>query len=84
MSSLCLKPFDNAGIATYSPIICCYLKPILFCVKGYSTIYNTYINSDVIPTCQSKWNTYFHISQSDWKKIHSWVFSLRNDSYSDS
>ena len=38
-------------------------------------------NSVDVPACHSKWNVNFNISQSDWKKIHSWIFNVTNDTY---
>lgn len=63
------------------PIIPCFLKSIITSVKGAKQIYNIFIRNTDLPACQEKWCNVFEIDKSEWRYIHSWIFTTCSDTY---
>ena len=72
---------DNKSVDISFPIIPCHLKHILKSKKGTFHIYTLFINNSEVPSCHKKWCDIFEIQNSEWEKIHGWVFETSDDTY---
>ena len=64
---------------TECAFISSYLNSIVFVQNPNQNVYKTFIINSDIPTCQTKWNTFF--DNIEWKKVHNLVFNISKNTY---